>query len=177
MKKVNFITLVLVLVLFNSFAQKGLKKYILPCSAMLVSGAIDGTIESASHHYYNGFKARFPNANDQFWNPEKSWKNKYLNGNPSNGPKHFGSTNVFVFTTDAYHLLRTSKRVVNTSTIIYYMEKNKDCVVLKKEELKQIKRKKFKESLKHFAALTVSRCIGFHLTYSVLFKTNRLIKV
>lgn len=42
--------------------------------------------------------------NDGQWlNGIDSWKNKYKNGDPAQGARFFGSTNVFVFTTDAPH--------------------------------------------------------------------------
>jgi len=50
-------------------AQKKWKDYLVTGSSMFVSGMLDGTIESISFHYNNGFKTRFPKINDQFWNP------------------------------------------------------------------------------------------------------------
>jgi hypothetical protein len=165
MKKLtNIFILLLVLITFESQAQKNWKKYLICGSTSFVSGMMDGTIESINYHYHNGFKTRYKNANDQFWNPELSWKNKYLNGDPKNGPKFYGSTTSLVFTTDAYHLLRTSKRSLDGATLVYMI--NKDCS-------KKIERKrKFKNLVKDFAVLTAIRCAGFHLTYSVMFKVN-----
>ncbi|MGZ4091279.1 MAG: hypothetical protein ACXVNO_11205 [Bacteroidia bacterium] len=150
------------LVHFNSEGQTNWKKYFIYGSAMFASGMIDGTIESISYHYENGFKRRCPNVNDQFWNPAVSWKNKYKGGNPESGPKFTGSTTAFAFTTDAYHLLRTSKRTINGLTIAYYAnETYREKVTAKK---------KWKSVVKDFAILTAIRCAGFHLTYSLLFK-------
>lgn len=73
---------------------------------------LDGTIETISYHYETGFQSRFSNINNQFWNPTLSWKNKYKDGNPALGPKFMGSTTIFASTTDAYHLLRTTKRTI-----------------------------------------------------------------
>lgn len=163
-KSVNIFILILALLSTSVNAQKNLKKYLLCGSSSLLSGMLDGTIESINYHYHTGFKPRFKNANDQFWNPELSWRNKYLNGDPKLGPKFYGSTTSFVFTTDAYHLLRTSKRSLDGATLVYVI--NKDCS-------KKIERKrKFKNMVKDFAVLTAIRCAGFHLTYSVLFKVN-----
>lgn len=45
--------------------------------------------------------------NPKFWNPEVSWLNKYTVDKEGNKiPKFFLSTTVFVWTTDAYHLLQ-----------------------------------------------------------------------
>src|SRR5689334_8713496 len=83
---------------FMTKAQMNLKKYILAGTTMFVSGLADGTIESINYHYEEGFKPRCPKANDKFWNPALSWKNKYKNNDPAQGPKFTGSTNIFVFT-------------------------------------------------------------------------------
>ena len=48
--------------------------------------------------------------NPQFWNTDKSWKNKYKDGDPLKGEKFFLSKSLFVGVTDAWHffkLLRT----------------------------------------------------------------------
>ncbi|MEI6020517.1 MAG: hypothetical protein WCR21_05255 [Bacteroidota bacterium] len=132
MKKINKYSkslLILVAALLlnaqNMQSQKKWKDYLFAGSAMFVSGMLDGTIESISYHYENGFKQRIPNANDKFWNPAVSWKNKYMNNDPIMGPKFLGSTTIFACTTDAYHLLRTTKRSIDAVTLVYYM--NKEC--------------------------------------------------
>jgi len=142
-------------------AQKAWKKYLIAGSSVLVSGMMDGTIESINYHYENGFKARFPKANDQFWNPAVSWKNKYRNGDPALGRKFMGSTTALVFTTDAYHMLRTGKRAIDASTLVYAI--NKDCSIKKKKARR-------KTMVKDFIVLTAIRCVGFHVTYTYLFK-------
>ncbi len=143
-------------------AQTNFKQYILPGTLMFVSGMLDGTVESINYHYHDGFKRQVQNANDQFWNPELSWRNKYQNGDPAQGPKFIGSTSALVFTTDAYHALRTSKNVVNTFTLVYFI--NNSCGG--KKPLK----KRLKKMVVDAVVLTTIRNIGFHTTYSVLFK-------
>lgn len=131
---------------------------------MLASGMLDGTIESMNYHYESGFQARFPKINNQFWNPALSWKNKYKNGIPSEGPKFKGSTNIFVCTTDGYHMLRTTKRAIEGVTLVYYVNKTYcDGTITKKS-------KNWKKIATDFAVLTMIRCVGFHLTYSFAFK-------
>lgn len=41
--------------------------------------------------------------NIQFWNPDISWKNKYKEGEIGK-PRFWGSTTIFVWLTDAWHL-------------------------------------------------------------------------
>lgn len=68
-----------------------------------VSGATWGLHETLVHHY-SRFDARFPNAKQDFWNPQYSWRNKYKQGNPDLGPAYLGSTTFLAWTTDAKHL-------------------------------------------------------------------------
>ena len=79
---------------------------ILPITAALLiilGGMSYGLKETVTHHY-PAFEARFPHADQSWWNPALSWHNKYEGGIPAQGPAFWGSTTVFVFVTDAYHL-------------------------------------------------------------------------
>lgn len=146
-------------------AQKKWKDYLITGSAMFVSGMLDGTKESISYHYHRGFKKRLPGVNDKFWNPEISWKNKYKNGDCNLGPKFTGSTNALVFTTDAYHMLRTGQRAIDGLALAYYV--NKTCTENRSRE------KKWKTVTKDFLILTAIRCIGFNVTYNLLFAQQK----
>jgi hypothetical protein len=165
MKKAQktMVALCLFLVGAESNAQLKLKQYFLAAPVVFASGLIDGTIESINYHYEDGFKLRCPNANDHFWNPAVSWKNKYKNNDPAQGPKFAGSTNVFVFTTDAYHLLRAGSRTMNAFTLAYYVNQSY-------HEKELAKRKKWLKIGADFLILTAIRTAGFHLTYSFLFR-------
>ncbi len=148
----------------SALAQRKWKDYLITGSSMLVTGMLDGTVESISFHYDNGFKPRFPHANDQYWNPAISWENKYKNGNQALGPAFTGSTSVFAWTTDAYHCLRTTARAMDVGTLAYYINHTTT------EQIS--KRRKRMNMLCDFAVLTVIRSIGFSLTYNVLFNTQ-----
>lgn len=165
--KMQHCVIVLIFALFAqpSPAQIKLKQYILPGTAMFLSGMLDGTIESINYHYESGFKTKFQDADDQFWNPELSWRNKYKNGDPAQGPKFYGSTSALVFTTDAYHALRTSKNVLNTFTIVYSI--NGTCA-----EKKPFK-KKWKKIAIDAIVLTALRTAGFYTTYNIIFKQQQ----
>jgi hypothetical protein len=156
--------LIFALCIQTSQAQIKLKQYILPGTAMFLSGMLDGTIESINYHYENGFKREVQGADDQFWNPELSWKNKYKNGDPTQGSKFYGSTSALVFTTDAYHALRASKNILNTFTIVYSI--NGTCA--EKTSFK----KKWKKIAMDAVVLTAMRTIGFYTTYNIIFKQH-----
>lgn len=49
-------------------------------------------------------KSVFSLLSEQFWNPKKSWKNKWKI--PDEKEKFPGSTTIFVFVTDGYHLMQ-----------------------------------------------------------------------
>ncbi|WP_317897824.1 hypothetical protein [Aurantibacillus circumpalustris] len=164
MKKITTLNCLLLLFFnYQSKAQLKLKQYLVAAPVMLVTGMIDGTIESINYHYEDGFKLTCPNANDQFWNPAVSWKNKYKNNDPAQGQKFIGSTNVFAFTTDAYHLLRTTNRTLTGVAMAYYINQS-----YREKEL--TKKKKWLKIGADFLILTAIRTVGFHFTYSLLFR-------
>jgi hypothetical protein len=143
--------------------KKRWKDYLITGTSMLASGALDGTIETISYHYESGFRPHFRNINDQFWNPAVSWKNKYKNGDPCYGPKFTGSTTFFVGATDGYHMLRGTKRMLGAGTLAYYM--NQTC-----QETHLTRKQRTKRMVTDFLVLSAIRCVGFTLTYSVVFK-------
>jgi hypothetical protein len=63
------------------------KKDIAPFTLMFVSGFCDGTSEALKFHY-SAIDNKFGIKNDQFWNPEISWTNKYKDHNPDLGPAY-----------------------------------------------------------------------------------------
>lgn len=81
------------------------KKDIPSLAAIFVAGMADGLNQTLEFHY-GTFKHVFPKANDEYWNPQISWTNKYKNNNSADGPKYFGSTSFLVWTTDGYHMTR-----------------------------------------------------------------------
>jgi len=95
-------------------AQILTKKDIAPMACFVVSGMFDGTAETLKWHYDKADKFGL---NDSFWNPEVSWKNKYKNGNPDEGPAFFGSTTFMVGITDGYHLMRTFRNAFAVTAI------------------------------------------------------------
>ncbi len=146
-----------------SMAQRPWKEYLVPGTLMLFSGMVDGTTEALVFHYDNGFKRTFPNANNQFWNPKVSWKNKYKNMDPAQGPRFMGSTNVFVSMTDGYHLTRTTKLILDMGAITYCANNNHP----EKTKHKFIN---WKTVVQDFLVLSAIQTIGFHITYSMAFR-------
>jgi len=70
---------------------------------VFLAGASKGFNETLQFHWKE-FHRQFPHANAQWFNPAISWRNKYKNGDPSQGSKSFLSTSVLIMFTDQYHL-------------------------------------------------------------------------
>ena len=83
---------------------------LLAFALIALGGMCYGLKETVTHHY-PAFEARFPNADQSWWNPALSWHSKYEGGIPAQGPAFWGSTTVLVFLTDAYHLFSELDRV------------------------------------------------------------------
>lgn len=99
------VALLIVLISTQLMAQRYQPRY---ASFVLsaVSGASWGIHETSVHH-----PNRFPESwNKQFWDNSLSWRNKYQDGNPTMGPKYWGSTSFLAWTTDAKHLFGTVHR-------------------------------------------------------------------
>ncbi len=69
------------------------------------SGSFNGVGDTMQFHYGRSVFRNFEN--QQYWNPDLSWRNKYWHGQPENGAKFPGSTGPLVFLTDAWHLSKT----------------------------------------------------------------------
>lgn len=112
----KFLTLVFCAVLSaSSNGQILTKRDIAPAALTFVSGIFDGWNQALQHHYPE-VDSKF-NLNDQFWNPDISWTNKYKNGDPSQGAAYFGSTTFLAWTTDGYHMTRCGRNVTAFTAI------------------------------------------------------------
>lgn len=78
---------------------------------MSLGGVSDAISEELLHHY-SLVKEKFPNINDQFFDPSISWKNKYKNGDEKQGDAFLGSSTIFVASTDAFHAFRGVKQTM-----------------------------------------------------------------
>lgn len=130
-----------------------------PVAVVFVSGALDGWNQQISYHYAD-FEKVFPHANDGFWNPEISWKNKYELDNEGNirGEKFPLSTTALVFMTDGYHLTRTGYKLTGTVGAVWLMGEKKKWYYYVIDGL----------------IYTVARGLGFHATYTVLPRLSNL---
>lgn len=116
---------------------------------VFVSGASKGFNEGLQFNY-GGFESIFPKANDQWFYPTLSFRNKYKDGDPAKGAKFPLSTSVLVMFTDQYHLNNFIQRASLTAALV-------------------IKLGDRKRPLRHylFDALYYTACyqVGFHSFY------------
>ena len=127
--------------------KQKLKIYAKQAPGYYVAGFADGLNQTIAHHY-GAFKRVHPGANDQYWNPDISWTNKGDN---------FLMRTVFVGTTDGYHLTRTIGRTAKRFNTMYAPR-----IAIPKQ--------KWYWHVIDFAFLFVVESLGFHTTYSWIYK-------
>jgi hypothetical protein len=82
---------------------------------VILSGVSEAIMDKIQFHWSKTIFAINPDKyKPLFWNPKLSWKNKYKDAETLE-PKFKGSTTIFVFTTDAWHLFKFLK---NTSIFL-----------------------------------------------------------
>ena len=86
---------------------------IISATLAFLSGAAWGLHEATAHHW-GKFKERFPRASPQWWNPQISWRNKYVWGNPDQK-----RNNIPIWLTDAAHMLASTNQILIFSAGIF----------------------------------------------------------
>jgi hypothetical protein len=118
-------------------------------SLVFTAGAFKGFNETLLFHW-KAFRHSFPKANPQWFNPDKSWRNKYKNSDPDAGAKFPLSTSLLVGLTDQYHLNSFFNRMAWTSAFVIKIGEGK---------------KPWKQYLLDFFYYTLCHQAGFILTY------------
>lgn len=135
--------------------KEDLKPVLIRSGILMLSGGFDATAEVLRINY-DQFAKVHPNANQNFWNPNESWRNKWKNGDPNQGEKYFFASTALVWTTDAYHLARTGRNITAMSAIIIPIGKRH--------------KKPFKQYAAEFVIYYVSYTAGFNLVYNGIYK-------
>ena len=117
---------------------------------VFLAGAAKGFNE-ALQYQYNGFESFFPKANDQWFYPAFSFKNKYKNGDPRQGPKFPLSTSLLVMCTDQYHLNNFIQRSALTAALVIKIGEGK---------------KPFRHYVYDLVYYTACYQVGFHSIYT-----------
>ena len=72
---------------------------------LFIASASKGVCDDLQFHYSDTVFASLDN--DQFWDPDISHRNKWAGGVKANGERFLGSSTIFVWVTDAWHLFQT----------------------------------------------------------------------
>ena len=78
---------------------------ILTTTLLILSATFKAICDTLQFHFETSI-FNHNTLNAWFWNPQLSWRNKYKNCEPEQGKKFFGSTTIFVWTTDAWHMFQ-----------------------------------------------------------------------
>lgn len=93
--------------------------YLLPAVLLLIAGMADG-LNQVLQFRYDKFADKFKKVNDNYWQPELSYLNKYKDGIAGGKPKFFGSTTFLVWLTDGFHLTRFIGNLFIMASIVTY---------------------------------------------------------
>ncbi len=86
-----------------------------------LAGIAEAHMDTLQFHFY---RSRFSSFNHSFWNPEISWKNKYKLNDPRYGAKFPGSTTIFVFITDGWHLMKFFRNIFMFTGLFFALYQN-----------------------------------------------------
>lgn len=100
---------------------------------IIIASIADSVLDSLQFHYSISIFKKFKN--QQFFNPELSWKNKWKLDEKGNiiGEKFLGSSTIFTSLTDAWHFFKFIMLTSLFATIVLYkpiIELNGDFVEL-----------------------------------------------
>lgn len=81
-----------------------------------IAGTCKAVMDTLKFHFYDSV---FIERDIQFWNTEVSWKNKYKSDLKT--PKFWGSTTIFVFKSDGWHLFQSIFLTSLFTAMIFYV--------------------------------------------------------
>ncbi len=71
---------------------------------LIIAGISNAIMDTLQFRYKKSVFRKFKN--QQWWNPSLSWRNKWKNGDHTQGEKYWGSSRWFVRFTDAWHFFQ-----------------------------------------------------------------------
>ena len=76
----------------------------IPLFLMILAGVCNSVMDTLQFRFSSSIFARAKN--QQYWNPQLSWRNRWTNGDAAQGDRFPGSSTCFVAATDAWHLFK-----------------------------------------------------------------------
>lgn len=124
---------------------------------IFLAGCFEGILDTLQFHWA-AFKNIHRSCNSWFWCPVLSWRRKYKDNDPSKGEKFFGSTTVFVWVTDAWHLFKMLRNVALFSAFPFFVY---NCIPISNNIWLVI--------LYAFGMYGINR-LGFNMVYKLIYK-------
>jgi len=87
---------------------------LIPILPYSLGGIADAIMDTCSDHFSVSI---FKNLNPNYWNKNISWTNKYIDNDVKKGLKKWWIFNKPVALTDAWHLFKSIKEILNTLAI------------------------------------------------------------
>lgn len=87
---------------------------------IILAGIFNATMDVVTYRWDKSFFKKRLNKYSQFFNPKKSWTNKYKSGVAGLGEKFPFSTSALVFLTDWWHLAKCLMILCISLAIIFY---------------------------------------------------------
>ena len=84
-----------------------------------LAAIFNAVMDTLSFRYNTSIFSNYPQWK-QYLDPSVSWENKYKNGDPTQGPRFFGSETFLVFLTDGWHLAKTLMILCFSSAVVAY---------------------------------------------------------
>jgi len=82
--------------------KKNFWKISIPILLTLIAAMAMAAMDKVQHHWSVSIFSKL----GPWWNPRESWRLKWKNGDPAQGERFPGSSTIFVFVTDFWHLAK-----------------------------------------------------------------------
>lgn len=139
--------IILLLLSLPCHAQKfSFKEHRTSLAFAFANGLADGTRDAAMFHMND--------ASSSWWNSDESWENKYKDYPNDMSPAFWGSTNIFVWTTDAPHFFNMLSNQAMSFAVVTYPGNSG----------------KFKHIVRDAIIYNLTRQAGHSLMYKVVLK-------
>jgi hypothetical protein len=138
---------------------------IISLACLILAGMANGVMDTLQFHYAGSPFERMSEQAQRYWNPRISWENKYARNEEGKllqptRPSFPGSTTVFSFLTDGWHLMKFLYQGLLRLAIVLAA-----CAALRT----WILRVPWWAALIAWIALAAIQAAGFHITYTIIF--------
>ncbi|WP_020527913.1 hypothetical protein [Flexithrix dorotheae] len=96
------------------------KNNLLTVVMVFLAGMSNGVMDTLQFHYGKSIFNNSVKFEQEFWNPDISWKNKYQDFPKDKSPRFPGSITIFVWLTDGWHFFQAAMLIFFLLSIILY---------------------------------------------------------